>query len=207
MALAAEQFLKDVAGHKMELLLDAGIHRHLKFRSSSWNQWFEIVSWPGSLSINGDMGSWTFSRVDDMFDFFRSKELRINKQYWAEKIQSEDRVTASKKFDQDYFAENVIESLDGYSMPNKKRKAIIADLKEQGAFDTNDEAEAYRNIVDFEHDGFTFSDVWEISGRAYTFRFVWCLHAIVWGIQQYNRLYAEQHKKRALEAIGERETA
>jgi hypothetical protein len=70
----AEQFLKDVATHSMKVERDDGVYRHLKFRgpeSNSWNLWFDIITWPQCLVINGDMGSWTFARVNDMFTFFR----------------------------------------------------------------------------------------------------------------------------------------
>jgi len=79
----SDQFLADVAGHKMTVLLDNGLHRHLRFRSSkdSWNMWFEIVTWPGCLMLHGDMGSWCFSRLDDMFAFFRSDKMAINAHY------------------------------------------------------------------------------------------------------------------------------
>lgn len=88
--LTAEQFLKDVANHQMESRMENGIYRHLVFRQSgehSWNMWFGIVTWPGWLTIYGDMGTWTFSRVEDMFCFFRDEKLRINASYWAEKLQ------------------------------------------------------------------------------------------------------------------------
>ncbi len=43
-----------------------------------------------------------------------------------------------------------------------------------------------RMLAEFEHGDFKLSDTWEISGREYTFHFLWCLHAIVWAIQQYD---------------------
>ena len=67
-------------------------YRHLLFRQpNSGNMWFEIITWPDSLMIRGDMGSWSFSRVQDMFTFFRSDQLKINPSYWTEKIDSESR--------------------------------------------------------------------------------------------------------------------
>jgi len=56
MTMDAQQFLRDVASHRMEVLLDSGVYRHLKFRNAppnSWNAWFELVTWPGSLAIHG----------------------------------------------------------------------------------------------------------------------------------------------------------
>ena len=38
----------------------------------------------------------------------------------------------------------------------------------------------------FEHEGFQFHDSWEWDNTSYTFRFLWCLYAITWGIRQYD---------------------
>lgn len=95
-----EQFLKDVSNHKMSVLQDTSVYRHLVFSSGSFNQHFEIVTWPEYLVICGDMGGQTFCRTRDMFDFFRMREndfnnhkdrkLNINTGYWAEKIVAKD---------------------------------------------------------------------------------------------------------------------
>jgi hypothetical protein len=148
--------------------------------------WFEVVTWPGSLAIHGDMGTWTFSRVDDMFTFFRSKELKINAQYWCEKVGAESRFGGpSEKFNSDTFKANVISSLDNYDLDKTENTAVIEAL-ERDVFCEEDEASVRRALANFSHDGFTFSDSWEINGNAYTYHFLWCLHAIVWAIQQYD---------------------
>ena len=102
--MTEEQFLKDVAAHKMSALeLDVGIHRHLRFiQPATNNMWFDIVTWPGSLTIHGDMGTWSFSRLPDMFNFFRGN--RINASSWSEKITSESRFGGPhEKFQQRHF--------------------------------------------------------------------------------------------------------
>ena len=190
--MSAEQFVADVANHKLSVKLRDGLYRHLLFRQpDSGNMWFEIVTWPGSLAIHGDMGSWTFSRVTDMFTFFRSKELKINAQYWCEKVQAESRFGGpSEKFDAEVFKANVISSLDGYgSVPSGVVEAL-----EDEVFGQEDELSARRALLNFNHAGFTFSDSWEINGNAYTYHFLWCLHAIVWAIQQYDEAEQERSK-------------
>ena len=58
----AEQFLKDVQRHAMNELHRDGVYRHLRFRQpENGNMWFELVTWPGHLTIAGDMGTWTFA--------------------------------------------------------------------------------------------------------------------------------------------------
>lgn len=194
-ALNGAQFLCDVSGHKMTVRLNSGVYRHLHFRAAkdSWNMWFEVVTWPGSLAIHGDMGTWTFSRLDDMFDFFRSSELKINASYWGEKIQAESRFGGPYKiFDSESFKANVLSSLDGYGLDECEVKDIAAALEDE-VFAEEDEQCAYRALAEFKYEGgFQFSDYWEISGMGYSYHFLWCLYAIVWGIQQYDLVHASQ---------------
>jgi hypothetical protein len=186
--VTADRLLKDAAKHQMTVLMDSGIYRHLMFRqpqnSNQW--WFEIVTWPGSLTINGDMGTWSFARIDDMFKFFRStKELKINSQYWEEKITSESRFGGpAKKFNADTFKDNVINSLDGYDLSKTQTQKIIQSLKD--TVFCEDEYPMRQALAEFRFAEFTFSDSWEIDGNTYTYHFLWCLYAIVWAIQQYD---------------------
>ena len=59
---------------------------------------FDIVTYPWHLVFSGDMGSFVFSRVEDMFEFFRSRprdekeKLFINLGYWGEKLEAVDQV-------------------------------------------------------------------------------------------------------------------
>lgn len=51
----ATAFTHDVTNHRMSGKLDHGLHRYLVFeqREHSWNNRFELVTWPGKLAING----------------------------------------------------------------------------------------------------------------------------------------------------------
>lgn len=184
----AEQFLADVSNHKMAVKLDNGLYRHLLLRQpGNSNMWFEIVTWPGSLTIGGDMGSWSFSRIEDMFEFFRSGKLKINASYWCEKIDSESRFGGpAEKFDPEVFRGRVIESLDGYGLDDDRKAEIIEALKGEVFSGDQDESYLRRDVAHFKHGDFEFSDIWEISAKAYTYHFLWCLYAIVWAIQQYD---------------------
>src|SRR5580692_6155935 len=93
----AECFQRDTANHEMTVLHDDGLYRHLRFmqvitdeltgkQSRSSFYWFDLVTWPGNLVINGDMETFAFARSDDMFGFFRGD--RINPGYWAEKVRA-----------------------------------------------------------------------------------------------------------------------
>lgn len=203
--LTPEVFLKDVAEHEMTVLLDQGLYRHLMFQAkkNSWNHWFEIVTYPNKLVLSGDMGTWVFSRVEDMLTFFRSDEMRINLSYWSEKLQngtSGGRDDA-KEYDGDYYKQNILDHLDGYDLEPEKKSKVIEELN---SLDFHDQYEIISQIrdfeVDLEDDGdydyrsprkkretFSFQDVWEIGMKTYSLRFVWCCYAIVWGIQQWDK--------------------
>lgn len=53
------RFAGDTAAHRMTVLLDQGLHRHVRFANpASRTSWFEIITVLGLLTINGDMGTW-----------------------------------------------------------------------------------------------------------------------------------------------------
>lgn len=84
--LTREQFLEDVKDHRLTIIKDDGLYRHLRFKQpGTSNMFFDIVTWPGYLAYTGDMGSFVFTRIEDMLGFFRSKrgELGINTGYWG----------------------------------------------------------------------------------------------------------------------------
>ncbi|MFE0061393.1 hypothetical protein [Streptomyces sp. NPDC059003] len=86
MTEAKERFASEADGATMTVVKDVGVHRHLSFRfpKASWD-WCEIVTWPGMLTLRGGLGCWSFTRVDDMLDFFRPSpnNERIDPVYWA----------------------------------------------------------------------------------------------------------------------------
>jgi hypothetical protein len=184
--LTAEMFLKDVAEHQMKILIDTGTYRHILFNSPKWNLWFELVTWPNALTIRGDMGTWTFSRVEDMFTFFRDKDLRINPSYWAEKLCGGQHGGSEMAmvWDDDTFKEQIL------SLVHEERPEVIDAIKEdlfreEGQYDLD---LAARNFTRRLSDGDTFSlDPCDIpSGTDYSYRFLWCLYAIVWGIRRWD---------------------
>lgn len=190
----AEMFLKDVENHRLEIVSDNDLCRHLQFRKpGDSNLHFNITTWPGYLCISGDMGSYVFARLPDMFNFFRSTELKINKSYWHEKLQSSDRHMKSTEYDEELFERDVKETFfnwvrDGNADKETRRK-IWTEIKSDVLSCGDDEHEAGRATYDFNSHGFSFYDigVW----RDYTYQFIWCLYAIVWGIQQYDKTKAE----------------
>jgi hypothetical protein len=184
MKITQKSFLADVGKHQMDVLLDDGFHRHLHFRAPETNnQYFELVTWPGCLCITGDMGTFVFRRLQDMFEFFRGH--RINEAHWAEKLEAVDRGSGAEKFDAETYIQRITERVtDSLDEDYDRKEGILAALKE--ALQLDEEHELYAAVYAFEHDSYSILDAWEVSGKVFTGRYQWALHAIVWGIAQYD---------------------
>lgn len=187
-----KEFLKHVEAHTMEMVRDDGVNRHLRFRQpATTNRHFDLITWPGFLCFTGDMGTFVFSRILDMFDFFRSDygddKLHINLGYWHEKLQAIDRVGA-EKFSPELFRKNVLEYVKGNSetggISRKLKQAVEDDVLRHA---DDGEFWAMHAVSRFEYEGHhPLSDFYEVRCQEYTYYFVWCCYAMVWGIKQYD---------------------
>lgn len=197
--LTKAQFLKDVAGHKMKVLRNDGLYKHLHFEDEikGYNLWFDLITWPGNLTIRGDMGTWTFSRIQDMFNFFRSPDLSINAGYWAEKLQGgiHGGRDLAKRFDEDSFKKRLVEQLEDYYGLHRKKLAEVKQALQEEVLNQDCKYDLMIAARDFQY---TFSDGKKFQfetcelpdGKEYTYQFIWCLYAIVWGIQQWDAAQA-----------------
>lgn len=116
-----ERFMQDVGKHCMTILRNDGVDRHVQFRKPGCSAyWFDLVTVPGILMINGDMGTYVFSSVHDMFEFFAMDqkyaqvgELWINPGYWSEKLLAVDSTSRGRgdiyEFDYEGFMTQVLE--------------------------------------------------------------------------------------------------
>lgn len=196
-----EQFLRDVSSHVMRILHDDGVFRCLHFaKPGTGNMHFVITTWPGHLAITGDMGDSIFSRLDDMFEFFRTKpytrrdgvveDIPINPGYWAEKCTSVSRFGGMEEFDMDLFRDAVKHDFDNHfedEEDEEEKAECWAEIERQVLnLDPETSENAFRTAMDFEHEGFTFQDFYEHRLTSYTFHFLWLLYAITWGIRQYD---------------------
>ncbi|HZR50047.1 MAG TPA: hypothetical protein VFB06_11065 [Streptosporangiaceae bacterium] len=199
----AERFARDTAYHIMKVRRDDGLYRHLSFLrfapvhpplapSLSSFYWFDLVTWPHCLAINGDCGSFMFSRVEDMFGFFRGS--RINPDYWAEKVRGETR---TRCYSDDKFRQHVTEAAqeaeeDWPGLTQAVERDIFGAYSQ---WNTEFEDGAREALRDFEYrpsglaasaEGFRFDHSWEWDLRDWDWQFLWCLHAIQWGISRYD---------------------
>lgn len=184
-----DQFQKDTKNHSMEILRDDELYRHLKFTNNGSNIYrFDLVTWPGYLAVTGDMGEFIFSRIPDMFQFFRDDKGEINPGYWAEKCLAADKHGGIKEFSEDKARENVKDFLEShYDGDQEKLNAALEKADEEINY-SEGEVRFYDSCVDFETpEGKEVFFAGEIPGcLEYTHRFIWVLYAIVWGISQYD---------------------
>jgi len=193
--LTKEAFLRCVEKHEMEVLLDNGVYRHLRFKApDTGNQHFHLVTFPGRLVYCGDMGSYLFERTTDMFGFFRRPDRGINLSYWSEKVDAQDR-DGIKEFSLERAKEIVKEIVKEQAeyLEESEKSKIDEELElllDEIDMDANDVGDVMRVASDFNSDvidGDWFSDLWDYSTQEYTYRFQWACYAIAWGIEQYDK--------------------
>jgi hypothetical protein len=198
-----EQFLKDVAGHKMTILKDDGVYRHIRFeKPQSSDMFFDLITWPENLCYTGDMGTFVFSRLEDMFCFFRSsrqpregRTLFVNLGYWAEKVEATDKPDGLREYDPDAYREAINDWLAS-EIEDEEDEEFIAALKEavnDDLLSVSDDGEyaAQKAAHDFsfKHEdrcAVELVDFWEHTLTRYTGRFIWCCYALAWGISLYD---------------------
>jgi len=169
-----KSFQRDIFDHQLTIECDQGVNRCLYFGNpDSGHHHFRIITFLGGLTITGDMGTYTFCRTKDMFNFFGldNKEFgegSINIHYWGEKLQ---RPTEYKKFDAD-LAKEVLQDYEKENYP---------DCEVDWEWETIESFDDVNRIAQ----ELDWADWWESNYESPTYEFVWNLYAIVWGIEKY----------------------
>ena len=188
MQITAEKFLEEVKDHQVKILKDDGLYRHLLVKQpNTICQSFNIVTTPNHLFYYGDMGSFSFSRTEDMFRFFRDDTLRINEGYWAEKLQSVDRCSGYRQFSFELFKSNLMEYCQ-----TDEQKIFMEDQLEYCDEDEYGAMEFYRSFDCSNSHGITLDDFWEYTHNQPSHRYLWCCYALVWAIQEYDKLITQK---------------
>jgi len=170
-----ERIKKDLARHTIQTTLKRGLYRHYICKTPHTNVlWFEVITWPGGLAINGDMGTYTFSRTADMIAFMRSASMSFA--YAAEKCRAADR-DGIKTFRQECFVESMDYEIEcAEESDDYERVTKLQELRDEiNQWAEEDAHETYRLM---HKSGLFDCDVPNCLG--YTLSFLWNLHAIKW---------------------------
>jgi hypothetical protein len=185
--LTKEEFLECVKDHKIKIIRDDGLYRHIELRNKngSFNQYFHLITWPGYLAYTGDMGCFVFSRIDDMFSFFRGND--INPGYWAEKVEAENIHGGIREFSVEEFRNAVLAETRSY-LEIEEVDEIPEDIMDEiePLLEASDECECVSAMRDFDSELITFTDFWENSLTRGTYHYKWACYAIQWAIQKYD---------------------
>lgn len=189
-------FNTHTAEHVMTVLRDDGLYRHLRFGKPGTGMYqFDLVTWPGYLAITGDIGTYTFSRLPDMFDFFTGY---INHGYWAEKLKNGvggPREEGVREHDCDAFIAWLLGDFWEYSRDLDPRTTRIwwESIRREVLDDFTD-LTSKRSCLDaldlVEAPSGHYQDDWECDWTRYVVQFELCLAGIVTGIRTY-RAYKE----------------
>jgi hypothetical protein len=191
MTCTEARFLQDVAEHQMIIIRDDGVNRHIRFKRPDTSCYhFDLITWPGCLCYTGDMGTFVFSRVRDMFEFFRQdreynanrgRALSINLGYWGEKLIAVDANGANsggkaKEFDPEKFARVINEyrvtwmrrgKSDG-TLDKERRRELWERVQEE-VLDRVDDGEHYATTAAYE---FSFNnEPYDYSSRRPNWQF------------------------------------
>lgn len=193
-----KQFLKDVKNHKMIIIKDDSLYRHIRFkRPDTKNMEFDLITWPDHLMFTGDMGSYAFTRTEDMFYFFVPKteylkdfeKTNINLFYWEEKVLSQSIFgNGIREFNSENFNEQIKEHFFEYEWEEKteeEKEELWKEIEYEVTGD--DEYECIERIRNFKNEKIKFDSYSFFEGyrEPYTYHYIWCCHAIVWGILTY----------------------
>lgn len=211
-----ERFLNDIAKHSLHVLRDDGVNRHVRFKQpGTVCMSFDLITWPGYLCYTGDMGTYVFRRLEDMFEFFRTDRkysgdgLSINLSYWSEKLVAIDgaRQSASVfEFDEEKYTRIIKEQLVYWMRHvcsnSEQRKELRHEVEDQlldSIFGSpGSHSEAVSRMYEFEAKvgakSLIFQDAWENNMQRYTHRFIWCCYALAWGIKQYDDVKSASEK-------------
>lgn len=203
-------FLKDVDQHVMFVIVDDhSTTRRIRFRRpDTMCMHFDLITWPGHLCYTGDMGTYVFSRLDDMFEFFRKEPGRsIDFRYWAEKLLAVDS-SGGKGSVTEFSKERFTQVINEYKLKwvRDRTQPRLTKVQRRDLWETVDnevlrdldegEHAVYARANEFNHsvwlglngtkEIFSFDNLWDHRFTEHTSHFLWCCHALAWGIRKYD---------------------
>lgn len=157
----------------MTVLHDDGPYRHLRFVGPNIFYWFDIITWPKGLTINGGMGTYTLKvDEDDLLALF----LRSSSpSYWQEKVYGTERNDGHYGWLDEVFAEYVNKAVDAWAADlDEDDAALLRSRVETDVLAYQYEMSgALMAVRDFEFDGRRFEgwSEWDCEGITDRFMF------------------------------------
>lgn len=189
--ITKEEFLERFKKHELTIFHDDGLYRHIRMSvGNSWYDQFDLVTWPGHLAYSGDLGDFTFQRLDDMFEFFRGHDTP-NPYYWSGKLQSVDRHGSFEEYSDDRLFDRIKENFKEWDFDNSEhKKGAWEDIEEEllRGFDNEVDAKSALREYVSPFGGHEFVDAWEWDVKDWTYRFMLACYAIPWAIGKYDEL-------------------
>jgi len=199
--ITQESFLRDVKDHELIIIKDSGIDRHIRLKAhDSMCAYFDLITWKGHLCYTGDMGSYLFSRTEDMFKFFRSdKENEIpNFNYWAEKVLASDKNSGIKEYSQEVFEQyikewrldHVREMFSSNTGDKQLRRKFWETVQSEILNKEYEQEYSARQLIEdwnYYHKEDQYGDFWETDLMDWTYRYKWACWAIQWAIREYDK--------------------
>lgn len=194
-----ESFAGDVAGHVMLLNHDQGDYKHLCFRSpGGFRHWFDLILWPGNITIDGDWGLWTFKRP-------RDEQLLLPVDgwphwlfgEWERQLRSTDPRHSTRELTEESFFEVMLRHMGRHleDMEDDEAQKWAELAEEWASYGDEDPERAFEEARDYrDEDGRRPFDDFYLGDSAcdFTKAFAWSVLAIRWGLAKYN-----EHKKGA----------
>ena len=193
-----DMFFNDTKDHVLSIIRNDGVNRHIQFKKPGTICYgFDLITWPGHLCITGDCGTFVFRRIEDMFSFFRididrgrpGYRLPINLNYWHEKVIAESRPGGCKHYSREIFHAAIKEYFDQWAEDQSDedlKKEIWAKIEDEVLSADENGFMAMNAAMEFDYKDFQFIDFQGTSLQEFTYDYIWCCIAIVWGIQKYD---------------------
>lgn len=193
----AARFARETANHKMTVLLDDGLYRHLRFMNGGDLYWYDISTTPGQLTFSGDGDSFVFRLAPDMFDMFRQSADSgdINATYWAEKCRSGNARSYSRERFEECVWKQVAEREQYY---RALRDDVQHEIFDGEQFNVDYEADALMAVLGYRYhlvkdrndrgnwDTFRFRRIHDWELRDFDWWFLFACFAIKDAIAQYD---------------------
>jgi hypothetical protein len=185
----AERFTKETAKHTMEIRHDDGLHRQIRFTAPGSLDWFDLITWPYNLVVNGSHGSFHFcaSATKDMFRLIHESRMAgtINFTYWAEKVRAGQVKSWSEAKFRRWLTERATKLEPAFPGVTA---AIASQILDSDEHSLEYEETARHAVASFRHEGarLSFPEAWEYDFTDYDHHYLWMCHAAAWGVAAYD---------------------